>query len=220
MRRSFVLPVLATVVGVLVVPAARAQTVSTPFGGRRVAVVSEWQGIDRGDGSGHYSLVTTISEGAISLEHTLTATRAVDGETSSTEAMRVLEDGRERASAGSDPGGLGTWSGAAIGYAIPFDTDLSAIPRRNYRPNDRLVRETVQSVEPEAKVSTRRATDGRTAAEVTIPDPQPAGALAEKFLAIRRAFREADIGLARLRIRGTATAPAGTEAPAGPTNDR
>jgi hypothetical protein len=73
---------------------------------------------------------------------------------------------------------------------------------------------------PEAKVSTRRASDGRTTAEVGISEPQAADALAEKFLAIRRAIREADIGLARLRIRGTATAPAGTEAPAGPTNDR
>jgi hypothetical protein len=220
MRRLSSLLVLVPALIVLPSSPARAQNGSAPFGAGPVAVVSECRGEDRGDGSGLYSLVTTVAGGAVSLEHALTATRAVDGETSSTEVLRLLEDGKERASAGSDPGALGAWSGAAIGYVLPFGPDLSAAPRRNYRPSARVVREIVQSVVPEAKVSTRRGSDGRTSADVEVPGPQPVDALAEQFLAIRQAIREADIGLARLRIRGTATAPAGTPPPAGATNDR
>ena len=185
--------------------AASASAQSTITGD--VVVVSEWKGQDRGDGSGTYELTTTVSTGLLELVHALTATRNVEQEVASTEYMRVLENGSEKARGTSDPGALGPWAGPFVAYVVPFDVDLTGVPRRNYRPSDGRVKEIVHSVVPEAKVSTRRASDGRTSAEVQLEGTFPADVLAEKFLAIRRAFREAEVGLARLRIRGTASAP-------------
>ena len=170
-------------------------------------VVSEWKGQDRGDGSGTYELTTTVTSGLVEMVHELTADRSVEQEVSMTEFMRVLENGSEKGRATSDPTGLGPWSGPFVAYVAPFDVDLSGAPRRNYRPSDGRVKEIVHSVVPDAKASTRRASDGRTSAEVEVTGTFPANELAEKFLAIRQAFREAEVGLARLRIRGTASAP-------------
>ena len=175
--------------------------------GSEVAVLSEWKGHDKGDGSGSYELVTTFTSGSIVAEHAQTATRDVMQEVTTTETMRLVENGTERARAGSDPTALGPWSDTFVAYVVPFGVDLSGAPRRNYRPNDKLVKEIVVGVVPDAKVSSRRATDGRTTAEVEILGTHPANELAEKFLAIRGAFRDAEVGLARLRIRGTASAP-------------
>ncbi len=172
-----------------------------------VSVLSEWKAQDRGDGSGTYQLANTVTGGSIVLEHNLSANRDVQQEITITEAMRLMENGSERAHAGGDPTALGPWADTAARYVLPFAVDFSGVPRRNYRPNDRLVKTLVQSVVPEAKISTRAATDGRTTAEVEIPGTFPVNVLAEKFLGIRQALREAEVGLAKLRIRGTASAP-------------
>jgi hypothetical protein len=172
------------------------------------AVVSEWKGQDRGDGSGSYELTTTLKSGLIEMVHALTAERNVEQEVTTTEHIRVLENGFEKGRAESDPTGLGPWATAFTSYVVPFGVDLSGAPRSNYRPSDGRVKDIVHSVVPDAKVSSRRASDGRTTAEVEITGTLPADELADKFLAIRQAFREAEVGLARLRIRGTASAPA------------
>lgn len=181
------------------------------FGTGPVGVVSEWKGLDRGDGSGSYDLVTIATDpsSGISIEYAQSITRDADGEESSTEHLRVLEGKTERAHGSSSVATLGAWSEPAAIYGIAFNAGFSAVARNNYRPNDKRVREIVLSAVPEAKVSTRAATDGRTAADVEIPGVHPANALAEKFVAIRGAFRNAEVGLAKLRIRGTASPPTG-----------
>ena len=204
-RLALALPLLV----LLAAPAATlAQTSSPGFGGGPVVVVSEWRGQDRGDGSGSYTLTTSATSAGVTLEHAISAERNVEQEISDEETLRVLEGRAEKARAGSDPAALGTWSQAAIDYVIPFALDFEPAKRTNYRPNDRKVRELVQSVVPEAKVTTRAGSDGRTTAEVTIEGDRPVDELAEAFVGIRRAFRDAEIGLARLKMTGRASAPA------------
>ncbi len=187
---------------------------AAPFGQSTVEVVSEWQGQDRGNGSGSYSLVTTLTDGSsgISIRHELSTERSVDGEVSSRELTVVLEGGDERYRAESDPAELGPYATQATSWAIPFDVEFHPDPRGNYRAQQKRVAEVVHSVVADAKVSTKGGSDGRTSATIEVPGEHAADALAERFVAIREAFRQADLGLARLVIKGEATAPVETAA--------
>lgn len=186
---------------------AVAQT--TAFGPGPVEIVSEWSSLDRGDGSGEYQILTAATDPAtgVTIEHDLSSERSMDGEVTSSESVRVLAQGDERARATSDPAALGSWSEPAIGYAIAFGADFSPEARSNYRPQDKRVREVIQAAVPAAVVSTRRGSDGRTTGTVELPEARPADALAADFLAVRQALRAADLGLAKLRITGRALPP-------------
>jgi hypothetical protein len=59
-------------------------------------------------------------------------------------------------------------------------------------------------------VSAKGGSDGRTSATIEIPGEHAADALAEQFVGIREALREADLGLAKLVIKGHAMAPGQT----------
>lgn len=187
----------------LVPSAARAQA---SFGSGPAEVVSELRAQDRGDASGTYELTTRVTDGGTAIEHGLKIERDVYGETTDTETLRVLEGDAVRATAASDPTALGGWSDAAVTWVLPFAVDFAAEARKNYRPRDKKVREIVQRVAPDAKVNVRAGTDGRTVADVEIPGERPVDELAEIFVGIRAALGDEDLGLARLRIRGTASA--------------
>lgn len=181
---------------------------SAAFDGAELDVVSEWTGQDRGDGSGSYRLVTRVTDGAagMTIEHELSADRDVQLEIRSTETLRVLRGDDEAARAESDPSTLGEWADPAVAYAIPFDLEFSSDPRKSYRPRDNQVEDLVHSAAPDARVSTRAGSDGRTMAIVEIPGVLPVQDLARTFVAIRQAFADADIGLAKLQIKGRAEA--------------
>lgn len=178
-----------------------------------VVVVSEWKGQDRGDGSGSYELTTTARSGSVAIEHALRSERAVDGTVSDGETMRVLNGEEEVARAESDPSALGAWGEHAVRWAVPFGVGFDPSPRSNYRAPDKRVREVVTAVAPQAKVSTRAASDGRTTADVQLPETLPADELARTFARIRAALAEEGLGLARLRLRGQAAAPAALAGP-------
>lgn len=184
--------------------AAHSQTFAGP-----ATVVSEWQAQDRGDGSGSYLLDTAVTgPSGVTLEHVLASERGADGIQTDDESFRVLEGERETARAGSDPTDLGPAYGqAAIAWTLPFDLDFDPTPKRTYRPRDKEVRKLVRGVVEGAKVSIRVASDGRTMADVQVPETLPADELAQRFVGIRDAIRDADYGLAHLKITGTATAP-------------
>jgi hypothetical protein len=203
LHRSFAL--LAGLVVLLLPSLVRAQSPDA-FDGATLEVTSEWTGQDRGDGSGTYRLVTRVkdSRSGVTIQHELAATRDVQLVVTSTETLSVLEGDDEKAHAGSDPSALGSWAEPAIAYALPFDTEFNTEPRKSYRPRDRQVAEIVRSAAPDAKVSSRAGSDGRTSAVVEIPDVLPVAELAERFVGIRKAFRSADVGLARLQIKGRA----------------
>lgn len=203
---------------ILSLPALLHGQSSSGFGQSIVEVVSEWRGQDRGDGSGSYSLVTTLTDPSteISIRHELSAERNVDGELSTSEGTVVLEGGDERYRADSDPTALGAYATLVTGWTLPFDLEFHPEPRGNYRAQQKRVAEVVNSVSEEAKVATRGGSDGRTSATVEIPGEHPANVLAERFVAIREALREADLGLAKLVLKGRATAPvSGGETAAG-----
>ncbi len=180
---------------------------SDPFGDRPVTIVSEWQGQDRGDGSGSYQLVTTAASGGVTIEHSLASERDWQGEVTSKESLRVREGGAERAHSGSDPSALGEWSDEAVTWVIPFATDFDGDPHQNYRANDKKARQAILSVVPDAKVSTDAGSDRRGTADVEIPGTLPVDELAQKIVAIRGALEEANMTLAKLRIQGQATRP-------------
>ncbi len=192
---------------------ARAQT-APAFDGATLDVSSEWVGQDRGDGSGSYRLTTRVTDGRAgwTIEHELAAERGVDLETSSTETLRVFQGDEEMASADSDPAALGQWSNPAVAYAIPFDVEFNTDPRKSYRPRQKQVEELARSAAPEARVSTRSASDGRTSATIEIPGVHPVAELAQQFVGIRQALRDADVGLAKLQIKGQADTSASAEA--------
>lgn len=212
MRKNAVQLVLLGAV-LLAPAAARAQT-APAFEGATLDVSSEWVGQDRGDGSGSYRLTTRVTDGGAgwTIEHELAAERGVDLETTSTETIRVLQGDEEMASADSDPAALGQWSSPAIAYAIPFDVEFNTDPRKSYRPRQKQVEELARSAAPEARVSTRSASDGRTSATIEIPGVHPVVELARQFVGIRQAFRDADVGLAKLQIKGQADTSASAEA--------
>ena len=192
---------------------ARAQP-APAFDGATLDVSSEWVGQDRGDGSGSYRLTTRVTDGRAgwTIEHELAAERGVDLETSSTETLRVFQGDEEMASADSDPAALGQWSNPAVAYAIPFDVEFNTDPRKSYRPRQKQVEELARSAAPEARVSTRSASDGRTSATIEIPGVHPVAELAQQFVGIRQALRDADVGLAKLQIKGQADTSASAEA--------
>ncbi len=212
MRKSAVK--LGLLGAVLLAPAmGRAQT-APAFDGATLDVRSEWVGQDRGDGSGSYRLTTQVTDerAGWTIQHELSAERGADLETTSTESLKVLEGDQETASAESDPAALGQWAGPAVEFAIPFDVEFNTDPRKSYRPRQKQVEELVHSASPEARVSTRAASDGRTSATVEIPGVQPVAELARQFVGIRQAFRDADVGLAKLQIKGQADTSASAEA--------
>lgn len=172
-----------------------------------VQVVSEWTALDRGDGSGAYTLVTSATSAGVRVEHSLSAVRTVEQRIDETETVRVLEGGEETARAGSDPTALGGWSQVAMTWAIPFDVGFETGPRKSYRVNDKKVREMVAAVVPDAKVATRAGSDGRTMAQVEVPGVRPVDELAAAFTAIRAAFDDAGLGLSKLKMQGTAGPP-------------
>jgi hypothetical protein len=194
---------------------AGAQTAS-PFQGATLEVVSEWTGQDRGDGSGSYRLTTRVtdSRAGMTIQHQLAADRDVRLEVESSESLSVYQGESETAHAESDPTALGVWAEPAIAYAIPFDVEFSTDARKSYRPRERQVEEIVHSAAPDARVSTRAASDGRTMAVVEIPGVLPVTDLARMFVGIREAFADADVGLAKLQIKGQADASASVEASA------
>lgn len=191
----------------------RAQT-APAFDAATLDVSSEWVGQDRGDGSGSYRLTTQVTDGRAgwTIQHELVVERAPDLEVTSTESLKVLQGDDERASAGSDPAALGQWASPAVAYAIPFNVEFNTDPRESYRPRQKQVEELVRSASPEARVSTRSASDGRTSATVEIPGVLPVAELAQQFVGIRQAFRDADVGLAKLQIKGQADTSASAEA--------
>jgi len=210
------IPAMKTVLltTVLLAPAmGRAQT-APAFDGATLDVSSEWVGQDRGDGSGSYRLTTKVTDGRAgwTIQHELAAERSPDLEVTSTESVKVLQGDQEVASAESDPSALGQWADPAVAYAIPFGVEFSTDSRKSYRPRQKQVEELVRSAAPEARVSTRSASDGRTSATVEIPGVLPVAELARQFVGIREAFREADVGLAKLQIKGQADTSASGEA--------
>ena len=199
---------------VLLAPAmGRAQT-APAFHGATLDVSSEWVGQDRGDGSGSYRLTTRVTDGraGFTIQHELAAERAPDLQLTSTESVKVLQGDQEMATAESDPSALGQWADPAVAYAIPFGVEFNTDPRKSYRPRQRQVEELVRSASPEARVSTRSGSDGRTSATVEIPGVLPVAELARQFVGIRQAFRDADVGLAKLQIKGQADTSASAEA--------
>lgn len=191
-------------VAVLLTTAAPAAAQSDSFDAGPVRVVSEWTALDRGDGSGDYTLVTKASVDGVEIEHALKAARSPMQEVDETETIRVLQGGAETARSGSDPTALGPWAEPAMRWALPFDLGFDAAPRKSYRLNDRKVREIVAGVIPDAKLSTRAGSDGRGMAQVEVPGVRPVEELAAAYVGLRKAFDEAGIALARLTIRGTA----------------
>jgi hypothetical protein len=200
----------------LVAPSRAAAQTASAFQGATLEVVSEWTGQDRGDGSGSYRLTTRVtdSRAGMTIQHQLAADRNVRLEVESSESLSVYEGDSETAHAESDPTALGVWAEPAIAYAIPFDVEFSSEARKSYRPRDRQVEELVHSAAPDARISTRAASDGRTMAVVEIPGVLPVADLARMFVGIRQAFADADVGLAKLQIKGQADASASVEAAA------
>jgi hypothetical protein len=199
---------------VLLAPAmGRAQT-APAFHGATLDVSSVWVGQDRGDGSGTYRLTTRVTDGraGFTIQHELAAERAPDLQLTSTESVKVLQGDQEMAAAESDPSALGQWADPAVAYAIPFGVEFNTDPRKSYRPRQKPVEELVRSASPEARVSTRSGSDGRTSATVEIPGVLPVAELARQFVGIRQAFRDADVGLAKLQIKGQADTSASAEA--------
>lgn len=198
---------LAILIGIAaLVSPARSHGQSAPAFGGELDVTSEWSGQDRGDGSGTYHLITTVTDSrtGTTIQHELMADRSVEQETESSESLSVLEGDTERAHAESDPSALGAWAEPAVAYVIPFDAEFSSEPRKTYRPRDKQVADLVKSAAPDARVTSRSASDGRTTVVVEIPDVLPIAELALQFVEIREAFREADVGLAKLQIKGHA----------------
>ncbi|MGH7570507.1 MAG: hypothetical protein ACREMK_01500 [Gemmatimonadota bacterium] len=207
------LRVVFTVVGLALMVPVLARGQSAPaFGQSTVEVVSEWRGQDRGDGSGSYSLLTTLIDPSsdVSIRHELTAERNVDGELASSELLTVLEGGDERYRSESDPSALGPFAAHATTWAIPFGLEFHPDPRGSYRPREERVAEVIHSVVADAELSVRSGSDGRTSATIEVPGEHAADVLARHFVGIREALREADLGLAKLVIKGQATAPAAT----------
>lgn len=195
---TFVLPV-----------SAMGQSETPDFGASNVQVVSELRGQDRGDGSGSYALITSLTDASsdVTLRHELSTERTVEGEVVSGETLLVLQGDQERYRSESDPSALGPYAVHAMTWALPFDVEFHHEPRKNYRAQQKQVAEVVQSVVPDAKVSTKSGSDGRTMATIEVPGSHPADILAQRFVGIREALYDAELGMAKLVIKGTAVAP-------------
>lgn len=210
MRSSWPLRVLIGFVTIsAILPASTSGQSAPKFGSSEVEVVSESEAIDRGDGSGSYHLVTTATDKSlgISVQHELGTERDGYGEVREEEALRALEGKEELYRGESDPSALGPWSDAALTYAVPFDVDFETDSPSTYHAREKQIKQIVQAVVPNAEVTTRGGSDGRTRATIRLPDVQPANDLAKQFVAIRAALHDAGIGLAKMRIEGMAVAP-------------
>ncbi|MEJ2152074.1 MAG: hypothetical protein P8Y29_03755, partial [Gemmatimonadota bacterium] len=179
------------------------------FGSTEVEVVSQSEAVDRGDGSGSYHLVTTATDESlgVSVQHELGIERDGYGEVREEEALRALKGKEELFRGESDPSVLGPWSDAALTYAVPFDLDFWTDSPSTYHARDKQIKQIVQAVVPNAEITTRGGSDGRTRATIRLPDVQPVNELAKQFVAIRAAFHDADVGLAKMQIEGRAVAP-------------
>jgi len=207
-------PLVALAASLLFPVLAIAQSATPDFGVSNVQVVSELRGQDRGDGSGSYVLMTTLTDASsdITLRHELSSERTVEGEVISKELLLVLEGDQERYRSESDPATLGPYAVHATTWAIPFDADFHDEPRKNYRAQQKKIAEIVKTVVPDAKISTKSGSDGRSTATIEVPGSHPVDVLAQRFVGIREALYEADFGMAKLVIKGTAVAPGGTVA--------
>ena len=216
MRSGWLLQVLIGFVSISAILPAKinGQTVGE-FGSTEVEVISESEAVDRGDGSGSYHLITTATDKSlgVSVQHELDTERDGYGEVHEREALRALEGKKEQYHGESDPSALGPWSDAVLTYAMPFDIDFHTDARSNYRARDKHVKQIVHVVVPNAQVTTRAGSDGRTSATIRLPDVQPADELAKQFVAVRVALCDAGVGLAKVRIEGLAVAPQGNTEP-------
>ena len=61
-------------------------------------------------------------------------------------------------------------------------------------------------------MSTKSGSDGRTTATIEVPGSHSVDVLAQRFVGIREALYEAELGMAKLLIKGTAAAPGETVA--------
>lgn len=209
MRSGWPLKALIVFVSIGVLPASMHGQTTPEFGATEVEVVSQSEAIDRGDGSGSYHLVTTATDKSlgISVQHELGTKRDGYGEVREEEALLALEGKKELYRGESDPSALGPWSDAALTYAVPFDLDFWTDSPSTYHARDKKVKQIVQAVVPNAEITTRGGSDGRTRATIRLPDVQPVNELAKQFVAIRAAFHDAGVGLAKMRIEGRAVAP-------------
>ncbi len=208
MRSSWSLQALMVLVSLTALPASM-YSQKPEFGSTEVEVVSLSEAVDRGDGSGSYHLVTTATDKSlgVSVQHELGTERDGYGEVREEEVLRALEGKEELYRGESDPSALGPWSDAALTYAVPFDLDFWTDSPSTYHARDKQVKQIVQAVVPNAEITTRGGSDGRTQATIRLPDVQPVNELAKQFVAIRAAFHDADVGLAKMRIEGKAVAP-------------
>lgn len=209
MRSGWPLQALIILVSISTLPASMHGQTTPEFGSTEVEVVSQSEAVDRGDGSGSYHLVTTATDKSlgISVQHELGTERDGYGEIREEEALRALEGKEELYGGESDPSALGPWSDAALTYAVPFDLDYHTDARSNYRARDKQLKQIVETVVPNAQITTRAGSDGRTSATIRIPDVETADQLAKQFVGIRVALCEAGLGLAKMRIEGKAVAP-------------
>ncbi len=209
MRSGWPLQALITFVSITALPVSMSGQATPEFGSTEVEVVSESEALDRGDGSGNYRLVTTATDKSlgISVQHELGAERDGYGEVREEEALRALEGREELYRGESDPSALGPWSDAALTYAVAFDVDFETDSPSTYHARDKQVKQIVQAVAPNAEITTRGGSDGRTRATIRLPDVQPVNELAKQFVAIRTALHDAGVGLAKMRIEGKAIAP-------------
>lgn len=181
------------------------------FGSGEVEVVIEETAKESGDGSGEYSLRTTLKDDAVDAEivHELSKVRTVMMENERDESMLVKKGGDEVATAGSDPAELGPWTDVAIDWLIPFAVAWDPERKENYRPRENEVRDAVHAAVSEASVRTRAKSDGRTTATVSIKETLPVDRLAEIVVEIREEIEDAEFALAGMRISATVTAPEG-----------
>lgn len=209
MRSGFPLQALITCVSISALPVSTHGQSTPEFGSNEVEVVSQSEAVDRGDGSGSYHLVTTATDESlgISVQHELGTERDSDGEVREEEALRALQGKEELYRGESDPSVLGPWSDAAVTFAVPFDVDFDTDSPSTYHAREKQIKQIVHAVVPNAKVTTRGGSDGRTLATIRLPDVQPANQLADQFVAIRAALHDASVGLAKMRIEGKAIAP-------------
>lgn len=199
---------IAALVAVLSLPGSiLAQTAD--FGAGPVHVVTIWEAEDKGDTSGKYRLVTSATDerSKITLEHALSTERDAYGEEDSEEVLRALEGKEERFHGSSDPTDLGPYADAAMTYVLPFNLDYDTTPQTNYRVREKQAKEIIHGLAPAARVYTKAGSDNRTRVSVQVEEPMPADRLAELFVEIRDAFRDAGLGLAQLKLEGDALAP-------------
>ena len=81
------------------------------------------------------------------------------------------------------------------------------MPRAIHRPSANPASSTPKIRSESSPGRAGAKSDGRTSATIEVPGSHPANLLAQHFVGIREALREADLGLAKLVLKGTAVAP-------------